>query len=173
MSTRRHRKAMERWEDATRAWGERAARDLVLAICTGARPIAHHYQLGVVLQTYEQPWLEFPATFPDEIPPGLRNCEPPVRPWLVTSNRIVGRIGDDRLYSAPWDDVAGCVINLEPPGEGVALDLASGGRPIWIGPGVTPLAVAAVARLYGVDALLDHPEIVRLHERSREVVRNG
>jgi len=171
MSTRKAQRALARWEMDTRAWATQSARDLVLDIYEGRPLPITPYRVGVVLFPGERVWAEIPARFPCERPPlpwaGRRPWQPPLRPWLVTTDRVVGRLGDDRLYGWRWEDIIGCRIELAPQREWVTVDAAGSGPVTWIGPGVAPLAVAAVYRLHGPAALLEHPALACL--RSRKV----
>jgi hypothetical protein len=63
------------------------------------------YQVGVVLDSGERPLIEIPVRFLNEGPPGNETpatWSPPIRPWLITTHRVVGRLGDDRLYRWRW-----------------------------------------------------------------------
>jgi hypothetical protein len=53
--------------------------------------------------------------------------------------------------------MVGCPVDLTPDSELVSVDLADGSITHWTGPGVAPLAIIAIARLYGPIFLLDHP----------------
>lgn len=157
MTNRKQRKALARWEDQTRGWAHRAARELVLALVSGQPRATTPYAIGVVLDPGERVWSECPVRFLQEYLPAGGLTTPPVRTWLVTSDRIVGRLGDDSLYGWRWDQMRGCRIELAASSELVELDTASGNRLDWAGPGVAPLAVAAAYRLHGHQALLEHP----------------
>lgn len=87
-----------------------------------------------------------------------------VRPRLVTSTRIVGRLGDDRLHGYRWDKTVGARIDLTPSRETVILDVDGEPTLAWTGPGVAPMAVAAVFHLYGARAMIDHPGLVALRD---------
>ncbi len=43
-----------------------------------------------------------------------------------------------------------------PPKGYVAFDMDDGVQAVWSGPGISPVAVAAVFRLFGYEALLNH-----------------
>lgn len=167
MKGRKQRKALAKWEDDTRLWAHETAKDLVMSMVTGQPTPATPYRIGVVLESGERVWAECPVRFLQEGPVGMRagpDWLPPIRPWLVTSERVVGRLGDDRLYSWRWDQVVGCRVELDPGIETVALDLRDGSRMAWIGPGAPPLAVAAVCRLYGPGALVLHDGLAPLRQ---------
>jgi hypothetical protein len=61
---------------------------------------------------------------------------------LVTSQRIVGRLGDDHLYNYRWEHIDGCRVELTAGKEGVSLDLRDRCPLTWTG--VAPMAVAAI-----------------------------
>jgi hypothetical protein len=157
MSKRKQRKALAQWENGTRQWAHQAARDLVLSLVSGHPMPATPYRIGVVLSPGEHVWVECPVGFLQEKVPSVGLIMPPVRPWLVTSDRIVGRLGDDHLYGWPWEDMRGCRVGTSLSAEFVALDRYDGSRLDWSGPGIAPLAVAAVYKLHGREALLRHP----------------
>jgi hypothetical protein len=123
------------------------------------------YQVGVVRDSDERPLIEIPARFLNERPPvngAPGPWRPLIRPWLITNHRIVGRLGDVRLYGWRWQQFTGCRVDLQPDREFVAIDAWDGIPLSWVGPAVAPLAVAAIFRLYGSTARLDHPRLARL-----------
>jgi hypothetical protein len=166
VTKRNQRKALARWETETRVWATDTGRALVLAVCGGDPVPVTPYHVGVVLDRSEQAWVECPVRFLQETPPSPAitdmACWPPVRPWLVTSQRVVGRLGNDRLYGYRWEYVAGCRVDVTPGREVVSLDLRNGVPLTWTGPGVGPMGVAAVYHLHGSQALLDHPGLTPL-----------
>jgi hypothetical protein len=85
-----------------------------------------------------------------------------VRPWLVTTDRVLGRLADGRLAEWRWGDVVGCRVDRTPGTELVTIDLPDGSITHWTGPGIAPLAIVAIARLYGPMSLLDHPGLAGL-----------
>ena len=170
MTKLKERKALTRWENDTREWAHQTARNLVLAIVRGQPVPANPYRVGVVLDPGERVWAECPIRFLQEMVPRDGPAAPPVRPWLVTSDRIVGRLGDDHLYGWRWDHVRGCRVDLRATAEFVVLDMEGGCQLEWTGPGVAPLAVATVFRLQGRTALVQHPGLHTLRLRSPEKV---
>ena len=100
--------------------------------------------------------------------------QPPVTPWLVTNERIVGRYGNGDLSGWRWEWVVGCLVDLTPEREYVQLDTHVDQRAVrvsWYGPGVGPLAVAAVYHLHGVRALLNHPGLAPLRTGASNLSR--
>lgn len=170
MTKRKQRRALARWECDTRQWAHQTARDLVLSMVRGQPTPATPYRIGVVLDPGERVWAECPLRFIQEIVPADGPAVPPVRPWLVTSDRIVGRLGDDHLYGWRWENVRGCRLDLSPALEFVAVELDDGTRLDWTGAATAPLAVAAVYRLHGKRALVDHPGLsaIRLNRRDED-----
>lgn len=166
MTKRKQRRALARWENDTRQWAHQTARDLVLAMISGQPTAATPYGIGVVLDPGERVWAECPIRFPREAPAADGPTTPPVRPWLVTSDRIVGRLGDDRLYGWRWEHIRGCRVDLALSQELVTLDLDNGSSLDWVGAAVAPLAVAAVYTLHGQQALVDHPGLSAIRQRD-------
>jgi hypothetical protein len=165
MSGRRDRRAMVQWEADTRRWAIDAARDLALAVYRGDSLQAQPFRIGVVLGSQESPWVQCPVRFDlDRVvyaPAGKVEARP-YRLWLVTSERVVGRLGDHRLHGYRWDHVFGCRLDVDEGQEFLSLDL-NGEPPLtWSGAGVAPMAVAAVYRLHGPRALVDHPGLTSL-----------
>jgi hypothetical protein len=169
MATKRKTaKAMAHWQSDTRQWAIDTARALALDLCHHQPPAIRPYNIGVVLNAGETIWAEVPVTFNHDsapIPAGQHAPIAAIRPWLVTSQRLVGRLTDDFLHGYGWQDVVGVRIELAPGRESLALDIVGQPHLIWFGPGLAPMAVAAVFHLYGPAALLDHPGL--------EPIRNG
>jgi hypothetical protein len=169
LTKRKQRKALAQWEDQARRWAHQTARDLALSIVTAKPTPASPYGIGVVLDPGEQVWAECPVRFLQEVPLVDGPAIPPVRPWLITSERIVGRLGDDHLYGWRWEQMQGCRVDLSPSAEFVSLDGYERSRLDWIGPGVAPFAVAVVYRLHGRQALLQHPGLSTIRLRDHRI----
>ena len=61
----------------------------------------------------------------------------------------------------------GCQVDLTPGREVVSLDFPGLPGPVhWRGPGVAPLAVAAVVQLHGARAALEHPGLAVLRQAA-------
>ena len=157
MTKRGFLKAQARWEVETRSWAAGAARAVLRAICGGDPLPVTPYRVGAVLDPGERVMAEVPARVHPDVWMLEASSTPSVRPWLVTSDRILGRLADRRLAEWRWSRILGCQVDLSPGDEVVLLDNWDGAVTAWRGPGVAPLAVVAVARLYGPRALLDHP----------------
>jgi len=183
-STRKLRRAATRWEDQTRAWAIGAGRALAVDLYHGRAIQTRPYQVRVVLDAGEQVWGELPACCSMDSPafpppgvtrPGDAPPQPPISTWLLTTGRVVGRVRD-QLRGWRWEKMVGCRVDLTPGAEIVAIDVENGKPPvIWTGPGVAPLAVAAVFRLYGARAMIEHPglAIVRAAEAASQPPQEG
>jgi hypothetical protein len=162
MSKRKLAKAHARWEAATRTWAADTARSVLRAICDGHPLPLRPYHVGAVLAPDEQVMAEIPAQVIldgwGDVAGGLAA----IRPWLVTTRRILGRLADGRLAEWRWDEMVGCRVDLAPGTELVSIDLPDGSITHWTGPGIAPLAIVAIARLYGPLSLLDYPGLARL-----------
>lgn len=80
-------------------------------------------------------------TYPAERPPlfwSEPTWTPPVRPWLLTSDRVAGRLSDGQISWWPWHLFVGCQIDLNAGREYVALDTLGGPAMVWTGPGEVP-----------------------------------
>jgi hypothetical protein len=85
--------------------------------------------------------------------------------WLLTSARIVGRApARVELISIWWAGLSGVQVDLD--AEVVSFDAANGWRALITGPGVAPIAVAAVAACHGPAALAGHPGFACLRDRA-------
>jgi hypothetical protein len=112
----------------------------------------------------EQPWVEVPVTCSADTPVAVGDGHPVLQtgPWLVTSQRVAGRLQPDILRWWTWDQVIGVQVDLTLGRERVCLDI-DGSKPVYFdGPGVAPLAVAAVYRLHGPLAVIEHPGLAPL-----------
>jgi hypothetical protein len=161
------------------------ARAFVAMIAAGGHDPVAHLGAGVVLQPGESPWVHARArlaTWDTHVVQVSsrrgrwwgRRVENVAREmtlrgwqdrgegdWLITSLRLVGRTRPDgELTSIWWSDLAG--IQLDLGADTVHLDGNNGWRGELIGPGVAPIAVAAVAAGHGPEALLVHPGLARL-----------
>jgi hypothetical protein len=87
--------------------------------------------------------------------------------WLITSERIVGRLPASReMISVWWSGLAGIDIDLKR--DCIVLNGMNGWTGMLTGPAVAQIAVAAIAMCYGLEALLVHPavEFIRRSGRS-------
>jgi hypothetical protein len=174
---------MTRWETSTRAWATSAGRALAIELFDDSAIPIRPYDVGVVLWEHERVWAQIPARCSADTlmafragPPGRR--EPLPRPqianWLITNQRITGRLYPDTLIWWEWAAVVGMKIELAPDNEYVLLDVAQSRVPVvWTGPGVAPLAVAAIYHLYGPAALIDHPGLSALRRSTDTALSTG
>jgi hypothetical protein len=102
MSRRRANKQITAWENDTRTWATNTARDLALDLYHGRPAAIRPYNVGVVLDPNEVVWAKAPVRFNLDQPPPA-GAQPPIRSWLVTSRRVVGRLGGDRLCGYLWE----------------------------------------------------------------------
>ena len=164
-SKRKDEKTLARWEAEAREWATDTARDLALDLYHSRATESWPYRIGVVLDQGEKVWGEVPVRFNLDwvaaAKPGGQG-QPAVRPWLVTSGRVVGRLADDRLHGWRWEKMVGARVDLAPGREAVAVDIEGQPTLVWSGPGVAPLAVAAVFHLYGPVAIIEHPGLAPL-----------
>jgi hypothetical protein len=164
-SKRKQAKEIHRWEATTRAWAIETARDLVLDLYYDRETTARPFRVGVVLDPGERVWAETPLTFSADTPVATNptvGARPQVRPWLITNHRVVARLGDGRLHGLRWEHMVGCRVDLSPRWSTVAVDLDAQTPLVWTGPGVAPLAVAAVYHLHGPGATVEHPGLAVL-----------
>ena len=165
MSTRKQTRALTRWSEEARQWATTAGRVLALDLYLNRESTLRPYDVGVVLGAGEKVWAETPLRFNLDWPcPRVegKTIEPAVRPWLVTSHRVVGRLGDDRLYGYRWEQAVRARVDLTVGREVVMLDVEGEPALAWSGPAVAPLAVAAVFRLYGPIGMIEHPGLATL-----------
>jgi hypothetical protein len=85
--------------------------------------------------------------------------------WLITSQRLVGRLpASGEMYSIWWSGLAGVDIDLE--SDRIVFNGVNGWIGMLRGPAGAPIAVAAVAMCHGVEALLVHPALHALRRRD-------
>jgi hypothetical protein len=166
VSKRKAVEARAQWDDQVRLWATNAGRVLALDLYHGRHTATRPYAVGVVLDRDETALSEVPVRFnrdwPAPLGPGQRIVMPAIRPWLVTSGRVVGRLADQNLYGYRWEKMVGARVDLTPGHETLAVDI-DGVRPLeWSGAGLAPMAVAAVFHLYGPAAMIEHPGLAPL-----------
>jgi hypothetical protein len=160
-----------RWADAVRAAAHEDARNLALDIVRGNVAALTAYELGIVLLPDEVVWREaatadWVVRENDVWPNGAvtpRWDRYPPRPWLVTSHRIISRQPDTTIAQVQWATVTGCRADLIR--EFVQFD-AGDWQGAVAGPGVAVIAVAALASVYGPQALIDHPALAPLRNTA-------
>lgn len=163
LSNRQARRRAE-WERQTRIWAIITGRSLALHLNHELALDVRSYTVGLVLRDDEQPWVEVPATCSADTPVLMGNGQSVLRtgPWLVTSQRLAGRLQPDILRWWAWDQVIGVQVDLTLGRERICLDIDES-KPVYFdGPGIAPLAVAAVYKLHGPKAVIDHPGLAPL-----------
>jgi hypothetical protein len=164
LSERRARRRRAEWESQIRTWAITTGRSLALDLHHEHPLPVRPYMVGLVLWEGEQPWVEVPVMCSADtpVPVGDGRSMVQVGPWLITSQRVAGRLQPDILRWWTWDQVIGVQVDLTPARERVCLDI-DGPKPVYFcGPGAAPLAVAAVYRLHGPVAVIEHPGLVPL-----------
>jgi hypothetical protein len=149
--TRRRREARIREQASA------VARQLAVALSSGTAVGPTPYSVGLVLEPGEQVWAQVPARCSADAPakPGDEKGPRRETDWLITNQRIAGRFYEETLRWYTWAGCVGCQVDLTPGREFVGLDFPGLPGPVqWRGPGVAPLAVAAVVQLH---AALEHP----------------
>jgi hypothetical protein len=181
VSVRRRQRKLARWEAETRIWATDMACSVALDLYRYADHTVRPYGVGVVLEQDEKPWVQVPArcsadwSMPTRANP-RRGDPPPLPPftdWLVTSQRVVGRLFGNVIRRWYWRGIVGARIDLTPGSEFVQLDPAGKPPVIWTGPGVGPLAVAAVYHLHGATAMIDHPGLAPLRREPTPTKEAG
>ena len=76
---------------------------------------------------------------------------------LISDHRLLLRLSGGELVSLWWGSLVGFEVNLDE--DYVILDFGDGRPRTLSGAGVSLVAVAGVARLYGVEALATHPAL--------------
>ena len=174
-ATSKQRRLAARHAADTRCWATHSARHLALYLAHDEHPPVTPYTVGIVLRSGEIPLVELPArcsadrTVISVLVP-KKAAAPPLPPettWLVTSERLVGRINGSVLRWWDWGVILGCQVQLTSGKEHVQLDPNGEAPVMWWGPGVAPLAVAAIYHLHGPAALLEHPGLAVLRADSQ------
>jgi hypothetical protein len=84
--------------------------------------------------------------------------------WLVTSQRVVGRLpARSEIFSVWWSGLVGVDIDLKR--DRIVLNAVNGWTGMLGGPGLAPIAVAAVAMCHGLEALRVHPALEKVRQQ--------
>jgi hypothetical protein len=83
---------------------------------------------------------------------------------LATNQRLLLRLSGGRFVSLWWGSVVGFSPDLA--GRHVVLDYGDGAPRAVSGPGVALIAVVGTASLYGVEALMRHPDLAPLRQTA-------
>jgi hypothetical protein len=79
---------------------------------------------------------------------------------LVTDNRLLCRFSTGRLSSLWWRGVIGLHVDLA--SEDIVLDFGDAQPVALSGAQVAPVSVAAIASIYGAEAMVGHPALATL-----------
>jgi hypothetical protein len=132
LSERRARRRRAEREARTRIWAVAIGRSLALHLHHGHPLPVRPYTVGLVLRDGEHPWVEVPVMCSADtpIPVGDGRSMLQTGPWLVTSQRVAGRLQPDILRWWEWEQVIGVQVDLTPGREQVSLDI-DGSKPIY------------------------------------------
>lgn len=149
------------WIDRQRAEVQSAAltdaRALVLELA-GFAPVTPYdaMRAGVVLEAGETAYRSVACWVQQQFPGGW--SQPIWSQVLVTDRRLLIRVGvGGALISLWWSTLVGLHVDLE--SERIVLDYGDGSPRLLTGPAAPIIAVAGIAKVYGVDALLTHPAL--------------
>ena len=147
--------------DRTEAYHD--ARALALELARG-EPSARFdpMRAGVVLQPGETIYRQLPIWL--RVQQDGRWASASFADVFVTDQRLLCRFATGRLSSLWWSGVVG--LNVDLAAEHIVLDYLDG-QPVGLsGVQVAPVSVAAVASVYGVQALVGHPALAWLRTRT-------
>jgi hypothetical protein len=88
---------------------------------------------------------------------------------LVTDQRLLCRFATGRLASLWWNGVVGLHIDLV--AEQMVLDFGDGQPVSCSGQRLAPIAVVAIASVYGTQALVGHPALAPIRMRGSGAAR--
>lgn len=87
--------------------------------------------------------------------------------WLITSERVVGRLpASSEMISLWWSGLAGVDVDLKR--DCIVLNGVNGWTGMLTGPAVAPIGVAAVAMCHGLEALPEHPALEMLRKQGSQ-----
>ena len=148
--------------DRTEAYHD--ARALAIELARG-EPSARFdpMRAGVVLRPGETVYRQVPLWV--RVQQDGRWAEASYADVIVSDTRLFCRFAAGRLASLWWKGVAGLHVDLA--AEYMVLDYGDG-QPVGIsGAQFAPVPVAAIASIYGVQALVDHPALASLRFDAR------
>jgi hypothetical protein len=117
---------------------------------------------GLVLQPREAAYRQLPIWI--RVQDDGRWADASFADVLVTDLRLLCRFASGRLSSLWWSGVVGVYVDLAV--EHIVLDYGDGQPVCLAGAQSAPVAVAAIASIYGVHALLDHPALASLRAEA-------
>jgi len=138
------------------------SRRLALELARGQSSIPVDPMLaGLVLRSGEIAYRQVPAMFNQLSGRGLFGWSDRIPVMvLVTDQRGFMRWPDGSLLALWWNSVQGFEANLR--AETLILDYGDGQPRCLAGPAVPVIAVAAIAAIYGEEAMLSHPALAPL-----------
>jgi hypothetical protein len=152
--TRKQRRTMQRWEVETRASAKSEAQYLTQALGSRAcLPRLANFN-GVLLAKGEELWAEGWVRY-------AQSGDAQYRAWTVTNHRLLGQLTNGKLVGPGWGDVIAVRVNLVAGSECLNVD-TSNLLFTLTGPGVAPLAVAAICATQGRASLATHPDLAPL-----------
>ena len=89
---------------------------------------------------------------------------------LVTDVRVLCRFASGHLTSLWWNGVVGLHVDLV--AEQMVLDFGDGQPVSFSGPRATQVSVAAIASIYGAQALVGHPALAPLRTKGTAPTEN-
>jgi len=113
---------------------------------------------GVVLQPGETLYRQLPIWI--RVQENGRWAEASYADAVVTDRRLLCRFATGHLALLWWSGIVG--LNVDLAAEHIVLDFGDGQPVSLSGAQVAPLAVLGIASVYGVEAMLTHPGLVRL-----------
>ena len=147
--------------DRTEAYHD--ARALAIELAHG-EPSVHFNPMtaGVVLQAGETVYRQLPIWI--RVLDDGRWAEASHADVLVTDLRLLCRFASGNLSSLWWSGVVG--LNVDLAAEHIVLDYGDGQPVRLAGQRSAPIAVAAIASVYGAQALVGHPALAPLRTRA-------
>jgi hypothetical protein len=118
---------------------------------------------GVVLQPGETVYRQLPIWI--RVQENGRWAEASHANAFVTDGRLLCSFATGHLASLWWSGIVGLTVDLA--AEHIVLDFGDGQPVNLSGPRVVVVAVAAIASIYGAQAMLTHPGLSRLRTLSR------
>jgi hypothetical protein len=139
------------------------ARALAIEIARGEPSMRYDpMKAGVVLQQGETVYRQVPLWI--RVQQDGRWAEASYADVIVTDMRLLCRFATGHLSSLWWSGVVG--LNVDIATEHIVLDYGDGQPVNFSGVQVVPVSVAAIASIYGAQALASHPALTTLRTRA-------
>jgi hypothetical protein len=117
---------------------------------------------GVVLQPGETVYRQVPLWI--RVQQDGRWAEASYADVLVSDVRLLCRFAAGRMFSLWWSGIVG--LNVDLVAEHIVLDFGDGQPINFSGVQVVSVSVAAIASIYGAQALASHPALTPLRTRA-------